>query len=45
MFSKKLNEKLDQYHLLKHPFYQVFGMKENLQEKLSKIMQSSTINM
>ena len=21
MFSKELNEKLDQYHLLKHPFY------------------------
>ena len=21
MFSKKLNNKLDQYHLLKHPFY------------------------
>jgi len=24
MFSKKLNEKLDRYHLLTHPFYQVF---------------------
>ena len=21
MFSKELNEKLDKYHLLKHPFY------------------------
>ena len=24
MFSKKLNKKLDRYHLLTHPFYQVF---------------------
>ena len=24
MFSKELGEKLDQYHLLKHPFYQIY---------------------
>ena len=24
MFSKELGQKLDQYHLLKHPFYQVY---------------------
>ena len=29
MFSKELNKKLDQYHLLKHPFYKFLGMKEN----------------
>ena len=25
MFSKALNEKLDEYHLLKHPFYQAWN--------------------
>ena len=25
MFSKRLNEKLDEYHLLKHPFYQAWN--------------------
>ena len=25
MFSQKLNEKLDEYHLLKHPFYQAWN--------------------
>ncbi len=25
MFSKKLNDKLDDFHLLKHPFYQAWN--------------------
>ena len=25
MFSKQLNEKLDKYHLLKHPFYKAWN--------------------
>ena len=25
MFSKQLNEKLDRYHLLKHPFYKAWN--------------------
>ena len=29
MFSKELNAKLDQYHLLNHPFYQIYGTREN----------------
>ena len=45
MFSKKLNQKLDKFHLLKHPFYEIFWNEENSQEKLLKIMQSNTINM
>ena len=24
MFSKELNNKLDKFHLLKHPFYQIY---------------------
>ena len=32
MFSKKLNEKLDKYHLLKHPFYKAWN-EGNLQER------------
>ena len=31
MFSKELNAKLDEYHLLKHPFYQAWN-----EGKLSK---------
>ena len=29
MFSKELGEKLDKYHLLKHPFMKFIGMREN----------------
>tara|TARA_A100001011_G_scaffold390383_1_gene473733 strand:+ start:2686 stop:3405 length:720 start_codon:yes stop_codon:yes gene_type:complete len=36
MFSKKLNEKLDQYHLLKHPFYQVFWNEGKLTREIIK---------
>ncbi len=36
MFSKELNEKLDQYHLLKHPFYQVFWNEGKLTREIIK---------
>ena len=29
MFSKELGEKLDKYHLLKHPFYQIYWNEGN----------------
>ena len=44
MFSKKLNAKLDQYHLLNHPFTN-HGMKESLLEKLLKIMLNNITSM
>ena len=36
MFSKELGEKLDQYHLLKHPFYQVFWNEGKLTREIIK---------
>ena len=36
MFSKKLNEKLDRYHLLTHPFYQVFWNEGKLTRDIIK---------
>ena len=36
MFSKKLNEKLDRYHLLTHPFYQVFWNEGKLTREIIK---------
>jgi len=36
MFSKKLNKKLDQYHLLTHPFYQVFWNEGKLTREIIK---------
>ena len=36
MFSKELGEKLDQYHLLKHPFYQVFLNEGKLTREIIK---------
>ena len=29
MFSKELGEKLDKFHLLKHPFTKFIGTREN----------------
>ena len=40
---KKLNEKLDQYHLLNHPFYKSWN-EGNLLGKLLKIMLNNIIN-
>ena len=36
MFSKKLNQKLDRYHLLKHPFYEIFWNEGKLTRKIIK---------
>ena len=36
MFSKKLNKKLDNYHLLTHPFYQVFWNEGKLTREIIK---------
>ena len=36
MFSKELGEKLDQYHLLKHPFYQVYWNEGKLTREIIK---------
>tara|TARA_B100001093_G_C26823619_1_gene1013015 strand:- start:487 stop:1158 length:672 start_codon:yes stop_codon:yes gene_type:complete len=36
MFSKDLGEKLDQYHLLKHPFYQVYWNEGKLTREIIK---------
>ena len=36
MFSKKLGEKLDAYHLLKHPFYQVYWNEGKLTREIIK---------
>ena len=36
MFSKELSTKLDQYHLLKHPFYQVFWNEGKLTREIIK---------
>ena len=36
MFSKELNQKLDRYHLLKHPFYQVFWNEGKLTKEIIK---------
>ena len=45
MFSKKLGEKLDKFHLLKHPFYQIYWNGGKLNRRSLKIMQNSTISM
>tara|TARA_X000001036_G_scaffold409365_1_gene420393 strand:+ start:621 stop:1289 length:669 start_codon:yes stop_codon:yes gene_type:complete len=36
MFSKKLNLELDRYHLLKHPFYQIFWNEGKLTREIIK---------
>jgi pyrroloquinoline-quinone synthase len=36
MFSKKLNLKLDRYHLLKHPFYEIFWNEGKLTREIIK---------
>ena len=36
MFSKELNQKLDRYHLLKHPFYQIFWNEGKLTREIIK---------
>ena len=36
MFSKKLNQKLDKYHLLKHPFYEIFWNEGRLNREIIK---------
>tara|TARA_A100001011_G_C14223829_1_gene805667 strand:+ start:684 stop:1352 length:669 start_codon:yes stop_codon:yes gene_type:complete len=36
MFSKQLNEKLDRYHLLKHPFYEIFWNEGRLTREIIK---------
>ena len=36
MFSKKLGEKLDKFHLLKHPFYQVYWNEGKLNREIIK---------
>ena len=36
MFSKKLNQKLDKYHLLKHPFYEIFWNEGKLTREIIK---------
>ena len=36
MFSKNLGEKLDKYHLLKHPFYQVYWNEGKLTREIIK---------
>jgi pyrroloquinoline-quinone synthase len=36
MFSKELNKKLDKYHLLKHPFYQIFWNEGKLTREIIK---------
>ena len=36
MFSKILGEKLDKYHLLKHPFYQVYWNEGKLNREIIK---------
>ena len=36
MFSQKLNQKLDEYHLLKHPFYQIFWNEGKLTREIIK---------
>ena len=44
MFSKELGEKLDKFHLLKHPFYQIYWNEGKLTREIIKDMQSSTTN-
>ena len=36
MFSKKLGEKLDKFHLLKHPFYQIYWNEGKLNREIIK---------
>ena len=36
MFSKELGDKLDQYHLLKHPFYKVYWNEGKLTRDIIK---------
>ena len=37
MFSKELGEKLDQYHLLKHPFYQIYWNEGKLTREIMEL--------
>ena len=43
MFSKKLNAKLDEYHLLNHPFYKAWN-EGKLTKEIIKIMLNSITN-
>ena len=36
MFSKELGAKLDKYHLLKHPFYQIYWNEGKLTREIIK---------
>ena len=36
MFSTELGKKLDKYHLLKHPFYQIYWNEGKLNRKIIK---------
>ena len=36
MFSKELGDKLDRYHLLKHPFYQIYWNEGKLNREIIK---------
>ena len=36
MFSKELGEKLDKFHLLKHPFYQIYWNEGKLNKEIIK---------
>ena len=36
MFSKELGAKLDKYHLLKHPFYQIYWNEGKLNREIIK---------
>ena len=36
MFSKELSAKLDKYHLLKHPFYQIYWNEGKLTRDIIK---------
>ena len=44
MFSKELGEKLDKFHLLKHPFYQVYWNEGKLTREIIRDYANSTIN-
>ena len=42
MFSKTLNEKLDQYHLLNHPFYRAWNEGKLTREIIKDYMNNIT---
>ena len=37
MFSSDLGKKLDKYHLLKHPFYQIYWNEGKLNREIIKV--------